>query len=634
MSQRLGEAFVEITGKDHRLRQSLEEAKEKVESATARMQTALGSVGKHFSNFGGRMRHAGEGAVDFGENVGQGLTLPLMLLGGGLILASQETKKGQREFEKLKENLKQVAVAIAPLGTYLLKLANEYMPKLVNMAKSVSQWWEKLSPGTKKLIVVIGLLLAVIGPVVMTIGALTMVLGGLSSALGVIFSPVGAIIGVLVALGGVFVYLWKKSDVFRGAMLNLWEKIKSAAGVAVDWIREKWNQFTAWWDQMWPMMELKAMALWNYLKPKVQEVVNFILTAWQRVSAWWHEVWPQLKQTAQQLWDYLVPIVEEVVTLYITQWKRVADWWIETWPILKQKAQELWEYLQPAVEEVTSFFLSQWETVSNWWQETWPQLKEAFENIWNGILTFIEWIMPVLLVLLTFVWPVVKSVIVSVWNIIKAVIQFTLQYILAGVDAFAALFTGNWKGLWDAVKRMFKAAWDLIVSLLKETVLGKAWSVIKDFATKVQSKIKGLWDKAVSMTQDTWNKITSTISGFVEKIKRKIGEMLGSWKGAIDSFGIGNVTIGNVRKAFGLAKGGLVTGPTFAMVGEGRHDEAVLPLSSGVFSKLGQGIAQHLDGSVGNGELVVNVMLDGRQIVSSVRKELKRDLTVSLGGVR
>ena len=37
---------------------------------------------------------------------------------------------------------------------------------------------------------------------------------------------------------------------------------------------------------------------------------------------------------------------------------------------------------------------------------------------------------------------------------------------------------------------------------------------------------------------------------------------------------------------FGLAKGGVVTGPTAALIGEGRYNEAVLPLKPPLLDKL------------------------------------------------
>lgn len=55
-----------------------------------------------------------------------------------------------------------------------------------------------------------------------------------------------------------------------------------------------------------------------------------------------------------------------------------------------------------------------------------------------------------------------------------------------------------------------------------------------------------------------------------------------------------------------MAAGGLTTGPTLAMIGEGRHTEAVLPLSDRVFSKLAAGITQQ----GGGGQSTVNMYGD------------------------
>jgi tape measure domain-containing protein len=80
--------------------------------------------------------------------------------------------------------------------------------------------------------------------------------------------------------------------------------------------------------------------------------------------------------------------------------------------------------------------------------------------------------------------------------------------------------------------------------------------------------------------------------------------------------------------AIPLAKGGIVSAPTLAMVGEGRHKEAVIPLSDSVLSKLGGGkgdVTVHVHNNTGTPanvrqertfdgqETIVNVWLDAYQ---------------------
>ena len=59
----------------------------------------------------------------------------------------------------------------------------------------------------------------------------------------------------------------------------------------------------------------------------------------------------------------------------------------------------------------------------------------------------------------------------------------------------------------------------------------------------------------------------------------------GSSDGSYQSSGDGGFSVGTLKLP-GFAKGGVVTGPTAALIGEGRYDEAVLPLKPSLLEKL------------------------------------------------
>lgn len=59
----------------------------------------------------------------------------------------------------------------------------------------------------------------------------------------------------------------------------------------------------------------------------------------------------------------------------------------------------------------------------------------------------------------------------------------------------------------------------------------------------------------------------------------------GSSDGSYQSSGDGGFSVGTLKLP-GMAKGGVVTGPTAALIGEGRYDEAVLPLKPSLLDKL------------------------------------------------
>ena len=58
-------------------------------------------------------------------------------------------------------------------------------------------------------------------------------------------NPIGLIVALIAGLVAAFIYLWKNNEGFRNFWLNMWDKIKSASGSAVSWIKGKFNDFKA-----------------------------------------------------------------------------------------------------------------------------------------------------------------------------------------------------------------------------------------------------------------------------------------------------------------------------------------------------------------------------------------------------
>mgnify|MGYP003301487996 CR=1 FL=1 len=56
-------------------------------------------------------------------------------------------------------------------------------------------------------------------------------------------NPIGLVISLLAGLVAGFVYLWNNNKGFRDFWLKMWDKIKSATGTAVSWIKGKFGDF-------------------------------------------------------------------------------------------------------------------------------------------------------------------------------------------------------------------------------------------------------------------------------------------------------------------------------------------------------------------------------------------------------
>ena len=133
--------------------------------------------------------------------------------------------------------LREIGGALTP--AFKEMIANK--EALIEKARQLVAWFERLSPSTQALIVKVGLFLAVLGPTVVIIGsvvraagALWLILSGLASviaslvipALAFLISPVGLIVLAIVALIGVL-YL----------LIRHWELVKDGASVAWNFIK-------------------------------------------------------------------------------------------------------------------------------------------------------------------------------------------------------------------------------------------------------------------------------------------------------------------------------------------------------------------------------------------------------------
>lgn len=78
-----------------------------------------------------------------------------------------------------------------------------------------------------------------------------------------------------------------------------------------------------------------------------------------------------------------------------------------------------------------------------------------------------------------------------------------------------------------------------------------------------------------------------------------------------------------------MAKGGVVTGPTNALIGEA-GDEAVIPLNTSTLSGLGKQIAAHIEGS-GKESANITFMLDSRVMARAVSQSLADDIYIKAG---
>lgn len=148
-------------------------------------------------------------------------------------------------------------------------------------------------------------------------------------------------------------------------------------------------------------------------------------------------------------------------------------------------------------------------------------------------------------------------------------------------EAFRNFITAAWNMIWGAIKKVWdwvKNNWPLLLGLLIGPI-GYAYGAIIKYWDSIIKFFKGIPGKIAAIASGMWDPIWNSF-------KHMLNTIIWGWNnlsltiggGSIMGVDIPSITLSTPNIPY-LAKGGIATGPTLAMVGEGREDEAILPLS-------------------------------------------------------
>lgn len=334
-------------------------------------------------------------------------------------------------------------------------------------------------------------------------------------------NPIGLVIAAVAGLVAAFVVLWNKSEKFRKFWTDLWEVIKSAAGLA-------WAAISRFFVEAWE---------------KVKEI-------WGGISEFFSNLWESIKSVFSTIATW---IDENVFQPIMEFFQPVIDFFTAAWNIIKELAAGCWELIK-----IT------WQIAKDWFNEHVIQpVKKFFTDLWEVITTAA-----------TLTWDRIKYV----WSVVSGWFN---EKIITPVKNF---FTGMWNGLkdgaskaWAGIKNVFAP----VADWFKEK-FSKAWQKVKDvFSTggKVFSGIKegitNAFKKVVNMLIRGINKIIAfpfeKINGMLDKIQNI--EIAGArpFENLVSRLPVPQIP------ELELAKGGIVKKATPAVIGEDGA-EAVIPL--------------------------------------------------------
>lgn len=317
---------------------------------------------------------------------------------------------------------------------------------------------------------------------------------------------------------------------------------------------------------------------WDDVKVVAAQVWDKVKEIWGKVCDWFKQnvieplkkAWDTTKQFFIDLWTNTVNSIKSIFTKVVNI------------------AQDIWNGIKNAFSSVGSWFTSTWNNMINAVKNIFEKLKTIASNIWNGIKnvfsTVTSWF--------TTTWNNMVSNVTSIFNKIKTLassIWTSVKNTFASVntwfrDKFNSAYTAI-KNVFNPIVNFFGGLWDKIKS--KFTALG----------TKIGDAVGGAFKSAINGALRTIENILNAPINAINSLLSVINKVPGVNLSRLSKFSLPR-----------LARGGIVSRPTLAQIGE-RGQEAVVPLenNTGWIDKLADKLNENLSNSDNPIQLIVKI---------------------------
>lgn len=437
---------------------------------------------------------------------------------------------------------------------------------------------------------------------------------GLFSPLGLKILLIGAAITALAA-GAYLIYKnWDKIKAWWNSwtLKDVFAPVIAFAQKAWSYVKQLWNDFWQWWDS-WTIWDVFAP-----VKGCVESAQEYVKQKWADLQAWWDswsfaDVFAPVKEYASLAKDYAIQKLNDLKT-----------WW-DSWTLsdvfspLLEKGKAVWDKFSSTIETVKNL------------------ASEKLAKIWNRTVTAYEQARSII------VGKVISPVLKFSWNALVEGWNVASGLVSAGFEKLKGFLHMDFSGFWDTLSSGFasvcdtiKGAWNGVTGFIKDTwntaseYVSGAWKWTKelfgfdtgteDLQTQVQditalnkmsegfsqrvAEMTAAWQPFKASLGEGFEQIYSTMQGIADKIRGvtipAINELAGALSkiateiSSIVQAGMLEVevrtpatsintsysqTVGGTWGGRKRAKGGIITQPEIALIGEAGR-EAVIPLEN------------------------------------------------------
>lgn len=363
-----------------------------------------------------------------------------------------------------------------------------------------------------------------------------------------------------------------------------------------------------------------------------------------------------IQDKAKAFGEWIAPYISTVFGAISTAVTTVLDAIQLAFDTVFPTVQGIVETVMPIIGGVIDFYLLAWQTI---FTTAFGIIQAVFETVFPIVQGIVETVMPIIhtvvstyielistvistylgIVQTTFetIWGAIKGITSAAWSGADSIYGYVdtgINAVKSKIDEVLGLLQTAWDTFWNGIKTSINTVWNGADGIY--TVSKNAIEEVKSSISTALDGLKTKWDTIWSGLSTAVSEAWGDIKGYINSIIGGINALISGWNNlSFSSPGkeVAGVTVipsftfdtPNVPLIPMLARGGIVTAPTLAMVGDS-GPEAVIPLNETSMRQAGFS-------NSGDGTTIIELHVDGElleQIVTK-RQARKERMRVSLG---
>ena len=311
------------------------------------------------------------------------------------------------------------------------------------------------------------------------------------------------------------------------------------------------------------------------LLPIVQKVMTFLvekaIPAVERLVAAFQEKWPEIQKTIEPIMLWLEQTIRDVLEVVEVLWDQFGS---RIMTHVKIMTEFIMAQIKTAMKIIQGIFDVVLGVLTGDWSRAWNGIKQILSGVWNSIVNTVRFALRVLGSVLDIAWENFKGMTRSAFNSVRDSVRNVIDGIVGYVRALPGRIGETLRTTFNGLKTGISLAKDWIRLRINDVI-----GFVRGIPSRVAGAVSTGFEAIPRAFKSAINKIVSAWNRLSFRIKGGPWDPLGSFGPSIPAADFGF----NTPNIPLLAQGGIVKkrpGGMLAMIGEGKYDEAVIPLNS------------------------------------------------------